>query len=145
MKSRLHNLSICLILAPLAPFHAIGQDETRPGLPEGTTPAEADRTEEASVATGTIFSLDAVSITLTPEKSAIPLVFEITNATPFVDEMDKKVAKELVLTGIGATVHYVPAGEKFLALKVIVTRKTLAGSGPESAAAATRRRAREFD
>jgi len=140
MKPHLSLLSL-LLLMPFAPRYANGQDETKPAAADSIDLEKETQSGEVSVATGTIFSLDATSISLTPEKSSIPLVFEITNATPLVDELDKKVAKDLVLTGIGATVHYVTVGEKFIASKIVVTRKTLAGSGSEDPAAATRKRA----
>jgi hypothetical protein len=141
MKSHLTLLSSLFLLLPFVPRWANGQDETRPPAADGSDPVKEEQTGEVSVATGTIFSLDATSISLTPEKSSIPLVFETTNATPLVDELDKKVAKDLVLTGIGATVHYVTVGEKLIASKIVVTRKSLAGSGSADPAAATRKRA----
>jgi hypothetical protein len=140
MKSHFSLFSL-LLLMPFASRPANGQDETRPAAAEGSDPVTEEQPGELSVATGTIFSFDATSISLTPEKSAIPLVFGITNATALVDELDKKVAKDLVITGIGATVHYVTVGEKFIASKIVVTRKSLAGSGSEDPAAATRKRA----
>ena len=130
-----------LLLMPFVVRYASGQDEAKPAVVEGSILEEEAQTEEVSVATGTIFSLDATSISLTPEKSSIPLVFEITSVTPLVDEADKKVARDLVITGIGATVHYVTVGEKLIASKIVVTRKNLAGSGPADPTAATRKRA----
>lgn len=126
---------------PCATRYASGQEETKPAAADGNILETEEQIAEVSVATGTIFSLEADSISLTPEKSKIPLVFEITSATPLVDELDKKVAKDLVLTGIGATVQYVTVGEKHIASKIIVTRKNLAGSGPQDPTAANRKRA----
>ena len=139
MKIHTPLLSSLLILTPFAPRYGSAQEETQPA---GDVIVEKEFEEnEVSVATGTIFSLDLESIGLTPEKSTIPLVFEITTATPLVDELDKKVAKDLVRTGIGATVYYITVGEKLVASKIVVTRKTLAGSGPQDPSAATRKRA----
>ena len=140
MKTHIPLFSSLLILTPFAPRYASAQEETKPAAGDIRVEKEVEE-NEVSVATGTIFSLDLESIGLTPEKSTIPLVFEITTATPLVDELDKKVAKDLVRTGIGATVYYITVGEKLVASKIVVTRKTLAGSGPQDPTGATRKRA----
>ncbi len=124
----------------LAPFYSYGQDAAKPAVTEGDILlTEADT--EVSVATGSIFSLDAESVSLTPENASIPLIFTTTTETPLVDEFEKPVARDLVRKGIAATVHYTTIGEKLLATKIIVTRETLVGAGAADPTTAARKRA----
>ena len=140
MKTNPFLLSRLLLAFPaLVPFCAYSQDAPRPGADANILRESAD--DEVAVATGTIFSLDADSVSLTPEKSPIPLVFETTATTPMVDEQDKVVPRDLVRKGIAATVHYTTLGEKFLATKITVTRETLTGSTPADPTGAAIKRA----
>ena len=124
----------------LLPYYSYGQDTVKPAPTEGDILIKEVDTE-VSVATGSIFSLDAESLSLTPENSSIPLVFTTTTETPLVDEVEKPVVRDLVRKGIAATVHYTTVGEKLMAAKIIVTRETLAGAGAANPTAAALKRA----
>ena len=140
MKTNPLILSRLLLAFPaLVPFCAYSQDAPRPGADANILKESAE--DEVLVATGNIFSLDVDAISLTPEKSSIPLAFETTDTTPMVDELDKPVARDLLRKGIAATVHYTTLGDKLLATKVTVTRETLTGTTPADATGAAIKRA----
>ena len=141
MKTNITPLRLLVLgFTSLVPFYSYGQDAAKPAVTEGDILlTEADT--EVSVATGSIFSLDAESVSLTPEKASIPLIFSTTAETPLLDELEKPVARDLVRKGVAATVHYTTIGEKLLATKIIVTRETLVGAGSADPTTAARKRA----
>ncbi len=121
---------------------AYGQGTPPPAPAVGGENILKEPKEEAvSAATGTVFSLEADALSLTTEKSAIPLAFMTTSATSFVDEEEKEVARDLVRKGTAATVHYTTLGEKLLATKVTFTREDLTGGEPADPVKAERKRA----
>ncbi len=122
----------CLPLAAvLSCLPVYGQEEVKPvpadaGRPEASEPAVP--VEESSLTTtGSVFSVDADTFSVTPEKVPIPLNFMYSSKTSFVDETDKTVPWDKMRSGLPVTVDYTMLGEKMLATKVTVSRKMIDG------------------
>ncbi|HWB04139.1 MAG TPA: hypothetical protein VG796_14020 [Verrucomicrobiales bacterium] len=138
--------SALLAVSALFLTSAAGQTETKPAVAPDPVVVEEKTTEEttsaeATEATGSVFSVDADTFSVTPKGVKIPLNFMYNSKTTFVDESDKSVPWDQMRAGLPVTVHYNTLGEKMLATKVTVTRKMIDGGKadtPSDEAAAKR-------
>jgi hypothetical protein len=95
--------------------------------------AREDKTERtadennARQSTGSVFSVDANSFSITPENVTIPLNFLYNSKTVFADEADKTMSMEQMRTGLPVSVEYNVLGDKMIATKVVATRWMIDG------------------
>jgi len=99
---------------------------------ERTEVEVAAEDESALNTTGNVFSIDADTFSVTPEKVTIPLNFMYNSKTVFVDESDKSIPWEQMRAGLPVTVNYSTIGEKMLATKVVTTRWMIDGAKKEA-------------
>lgn len=120
---------VLLVLGAFTPAWA--QNEAPPPANPPATVVENTETtvEETKVrqSTGSVFSVDADTFSITPENVTIPLNFMFNSKTVFVDEADKTVSLEQLRTGLPVTVNYDMLGDKMLATKVVSTRWMIDG------------------
>jgi hypothetical protein len=130
-------LGFTLLSAALFPITSgHGQTETKAAVDDPASAKEeqtGDTTPPASTltTTGSVFSVDPDTFSVTPEKVTIPLNFMYNSKTLFVDETEKSVPWEHMRAGLPVTVDYTTLGEKMLATKVTATRRMIDGGKKE--------------
>ena len=133
------------VIGALSLSAAYGQTETKPEVqaPEDAAnvePAVEVTPEDTSnlSTTGSVFSIDQDTFSVTPAKVTVPLNFMYSSKTAFVDEADKSLPWEQMRTGLPVTVNYTTLGEKLMATKVTASRWMIdggkAGTAPDEAA-----------
>jgi len=85
-------------------------------------------TEETTVSTtnssGTISSFSPDQIVIRTTTSSMPITYQSTETTTFVDETGKPVDVAVIQAGVPVTVYYSKSGDKMVATKVIIKNTT---------------------
>ena len=114
-------LTLCgltlLSLALYAPS-ALGGEEVQK---KTTTTTETTTTNSSG--TVTTFGPDSIAIRTTT--SSAPVTYEFSETTTYVDEAGNPVEETTVTTGSPVTVFYSKDGDKMVASKVVVKKKTV--------------------
>jgi len=79
---------------------------------------------------GVIIDLGAETITIRSEASPLPVSYEYSRKTLYVDETGAPISIKTVTVGLSVTVYYAKVGEKLRAAKVIVRKLPVAPPAP---------------
>lgn len=78
---------------------------------------------------GTISEFSPDTIVIRSESSPAPVRYTYSKTTTYVDETGAPVSMELVKSGLPVTVHYIKDGDRMMANRVIVHKRTTTTSG----------------
>ena len=78
---------------------------------------------------GTISEFSPDTIVIRSESAPEPVRYSYTKTTTYVDESGAPVSLELVKSGLPVTVHYIKQGDRMIANRVIVHKRTTTTTG----------------
>ena len=95
--------------------------------------AQTAVTSTTTTTAGTISEFSPDTIVVRTESSPEPIRYSYSKSTTYVDETGAPVSMELVKSGLPVTVHYVKQGDRMVANKVIVRKRTTTTSSTSPA------------
>jgi hypothetical protein len=98
----------------------------------GVSFAQTSVTTSTTTSNGTISEFSPDTIVIRSESSPAPVRYSYSKTTTYVDETGAPVSMEMVKSGLPVTVHYVKEGDRMLANRVIVHKRTTTSSGGAS-------------
>jgi hypothetical protein len=90
----------------------------------GVSFAQTSVTTSTTTSDGTISEFSPDTIVIRSESSPAPVRYSYSKTTTYVDETGAPVSMEMVKSGLPVTVHYVKEGDRMLANRVVVHKRT---------------------
>src|SRR5688572_12713113 len=87
-------------------------------------------TTSTTTTAGTISEFSPDTIVVRSETATAPIRYSYTKSTTYVDETGAPVSIEMVKSGLPVTIHYIKEGDKMIANKVVVRKRTTTTTTP---------------